>query len=145
MEKAGIVRHSSFPWSSPLHMVPKPDGTWRVYGDFPCLITATVTDRYPLLAIADFSAWIAGSKFFSKLDLQKGYFQIPMCPADVPKTAIITSFGLLKFLCLPFSLQNAAQTFQRLMDRIFGEKLKWRLQYQLEITGQRENLVVKPG
>ena len=44
-----------------------------------------------------------------------------MCPADVPKTAIITHFGLFEFLRLPFGLRNAAQTFQRMMDRIFGD------------------------
>ena len=43
-----------------------------------------------------------------------------MRPADIPKTAIITPFGLFEFLCLPFGLRNAAQTFQRMMDRIFG-------------------------
>ena len=43
-----------------------------------------------------------------------------MLPADIPKTAIITPFGLFKFLCLSFGLQNAAKTFQRMMDRIFG-------------------------
>ena len=120
MEIAGIVRCSSSPWSSPLYMVPKPDGTWRPCGDFGHLDTATVPDRYPLPAVVDFSARIAGSMFFSKLDLQKGYFQIPMRPADIPKTAIITPFGLFEFLCLPFGLRNAAQTFQRMMDRIFG-------------------------
>ena len=42
-----------------------------------------------------------------------------MRPADIPKTAIITPFSLFELLCLPFSLQNAAQTFQRMIDRIF--------------------------
>ena len=85
MEKAGIVHRSSSPWSSPLHMVPKPDGTWRPCGDFCQLNTATVPDPYPLPAVADCSARIFGSKFFSKLGLQKGYFQIPMRSADIPK------------------------------------------------------------
>ena len=102
-------------------MVPKPDGTWRPCGDFRCLNTATVPDRYPLPVVAYFSARIAGSTFFSKLDLQRGYFQIPKRPADFPKTAIITPFGLFEFLRLPFDLRNAAQTFQRTMDRIFGD------------------------
>ena len=80
-------------------MVPKPDGTWRPCDDFRSLNTATIPDRYPLPALADFSDRIACFKFFSKLDLQKGYFQIPMRPAD-----IITPYGLFKFLRLPFGL-----------------------------------------
>ena len=44
-----------------------------------------------------------------------------MHPADVPKTSIITPFGLFELLHLPFGLRNAAQKFQRMMDRIFGD------------------------
>jgi hypothetical protein len=43
-----------------------------------------------------------------------------MDPADIPKTAILTPFGLFEYLFMPFGLMNAAQTFQRLMDRLFG-------------------------
>ena len=48
MENAGIDRRSSSPWSSPLHMLPKPDGTWRPFGNFQRFNTAPVPDRYPL-------------------------------------------------------------------------------------------------
>ena len=99
IEKASIVRRSSSPWSSSLHMIPKPDGTWRPCGDFRRLNTTIVPDRYPLPAVSDFSARISGSRFSSKLDLQKGYFQHPMRPANISKTANITPFSLLEFLC----------------------------------------------
>jgi hypothetical protein len=54
-----------------------------------------------------------------KLDLQKGYFQVPVAAGNVPKTTITTPFGLLELLWMPFSLKNANMTFQRLMDMIF--------------------------
>ena len=44
-----------------------------------------------------------------------------MRPVPIPQTTIINPFGLFKFLCLPFGLRNTAQTFQRMMDRIFGD------------------------
>ena len=119
METAGIIRRSDSPWASPLHMVPKPDGSWRPCGDYRRLNNVTRPDRYPLPNIRDFTNNLKGCKVFSKLDLVKGYHQVPMDPADVCKTAIVTPFGLFEFLSMPFGLKNAAQTFQRLMDRIF--------------------------
>ena len=74
---------------------------------------------YPFPYIGDFTNNLRGCKFFSKLDLVKGYNQVPMSEADICKTAIVTPFGLFEFLYMPFGLKNAAQTFQRLMDRIF--------------------------
>jgi len=119
LEAAGIVRRSNSPWSSPLHMVPKPDGTWRPCGDYRRLNTVTVPDKYPLPSIPDLSNKLHGCKFFSCIDLVKGYHQVPMAAADIQKTAIITPFGLFEYLFMPFGLANAAQTFQRLMDNLF--------------------------
>ena len=120
MEKAGIVRRSNSPWASALHMVPKPDGSWRPCGDFRRLNNATVADKYPVPNIRDFTNRLAGSHVFSKLDLVKGYYQIPMAAADIPKTAVITPFGMYEFLVMPFGLCNAGASFQRMMDRILS-------------------------
>jgi cleavage and polyadenylation specificity factor subunit 1 len=119
MESAGIIRHSDSPWASPLHMVLKPDGSWRPCGDYRRLNNVTRPDRYPLPNLCDFTNNFKGCKVFSKLDLVKGYHQVPMDHADVCKTAIVTLFGLFEFLSMPLGLKNAAQTFQHLMDRIF--------------------------
>ena len=119
MESAGIIRRSSSPWACPLHMVKKPDGSWRPCGDYRRLNTQTVPDRCPLPNVADFSSCLHGSRVFTKLDLTKGYYQVPMAPGDVPKTAVITPFGLFEWLRMRFGLRNSGCTFQRLMDQIF--------------------------
>ena len=107
----GIIRPSKSPWASPLHMVPKQDGTWRPCGDFRRLNTVTEDDRYPLPHIQDFAAGLAGARYFSVLDLQRGYHQIPMAAEDVPKTAIITHFGLYEYLRMPFGLKTRLRHF----------------------------------
>ena len=101
-------------------MVKKKDGGWRPCGDLRRLNNITIPDRYPLPNVADCTARIAGSTVFSRLDLQKGYYQIPMAAEDIPKTAIITPFGMFEFLRLPFGLRNTGNTFQRMMDQILG-------------------------
>ena len=98
MEEAGIIRRSSSSWSSPLHMVLKPDGTWRTCGDYRRLNNATKPDRYPVPNVQDLSSRLSGCTVFSKLDLEKGYYQVPMSPEDVTKTAVVTPFGLWEFL-----------------------------------------------
>jgi hypothetical protein len=97
-------------------MVKKANGTWRPCGDYRRLNNVTKADRYPVPNIQDFTARLHGCTVFSKLDLRKGYYQVPVRAEDIPKTAIITPFRL----CMPFRLKNAGQSFQRPMDRLMA-------------------------
>ena len=118
LKQDGVVRRSDSPWASPLHMVQKADGSWRPCGDFRRLNLVTQPDSYPLPNMLDFANVAAGCKIFSKIDLRKGYHQIPMHPDDICKTAITTPFGLFEYTRMPFGLRNASNTFQRKMDRV---------------------------
>ena len=118
---ASICRRSNSPWSSGLHMVAKKDGTSRPCGDYRRLNERTAGDAYPIPHIHDLAAGLSGCTVFSKIDLVKGYHQVPVRGEDIPKTAIATPFGLFEFVRMPFGLKNAAQTFQRLMDNVTGQ------------------------
>ncbi|XP_051993051.1 LOW QUALITY PROTEIN: uncharacterized protein K02A2.6-like [Xyrauchen texanus] len=121
MERLGIVCRSDSPWASPLHIVPKPGGGWNPCGDYRRLNEATAPDQYPVPNIQDFSAHLSGKVIFSKVDLVRGYHQVPVHPLDIPKTAVITPFGLFEFLRMPFGLKNGTQTFQHLMDSVLRD------------------------
>ena len=62
-----------------------------------------------------------GSRYFTKLDLNTAYYQVPVAPEDVPKTTVTTPFGLFEFVGMPLGLRNATQTFQRYMDSLFRD------------------------
>ena len=79
-------------------LIRKADNSWRPCGDFQRLNTITKPDRYPVPNMQDLTARLHGTTIFSKLDLKKGYYQVPVNQRDIKKTAVITPFGLYEFL-----------------------------------------------
>ena len=91
MESQGIIHHSKSSWSSPLHMVEKSDGTWHPCGDYRLLNLVTKQDMYLPLHMEDLSARLAVKKVLSKLDLSKGYYQVPVAQQNILKMAVIST------------------------------------------------------
>lgn len=94
----------------------KSDGSYWLCGDYHRLSDVTILDHYPVLHVQDFSSRLAGKTIFSKVHLVRGYHQVPVHQADIPKTAMVTPFGSFEFIQMLFGLKIATQIFQRLID-----------------------------
>ena len=120
MLKAKIIRPSRSPWSFRVIIVIKKDKTIRLCVDFRPLNAITLQEVWPLPIIKEILEKLSKSKWFSKLDLKCGYWQIKMGEKSITKVAFSTSDGHYEFLRLPFGLKNAPAEFCRIMKMILG-------------------------
>ena len=118
LSRQGLIEESNSPWSSPLVLVQKKDKSWRLCVDYRRLNAQTIKDAYPIPRIADDLDSLAGSRWFTSLDLNMAYHQIPMREIDKEKTAFGTPRGgLYQYKVMPFGLCNAPATFQRVIEQ----------------------------
>ena len=116
-----IIKKSSSPYASPVVLVQKRDGSIRLCIDYRKVNSLTVKDAFPLPRIEETLEILAGSKFFSSLDLAHGSFQVTMHPGLVDKTAFRVPWGPFAFNRMPQGLCNSPGTFQRVMELMFGD------------------------
>ena len=114
----GVIEPSSSPYASPVVLVKKPDGSNRFCCDYRKLNLVTIPDAEPIPDQDEIFAKLAKDNYFSKLDLTKGYWQVPLTERAKPLTAFVTPNGLYQFKTMPFGLINAPASFSRVMRNL---------------------------
>ena len=108
-------------------MVPvrKPDSSVRLSIDFRRINKVTQPDPYTMPRVDEMIAQLGKARYLSKLDHNKGFYQIPLAEDDQDKSAFCTPWGKYQFTVMPFGLQNAPPTYQRKMDQVLDGMLEF--------------------
>lgn len=115
----GYIQPLKAPYGAPVLFQQKHDGSLRLCIDYRAVNKVTIKNKYLIPLIADLFDQLGHAKYFSKLELRSGYYQVRITEGDEPKTACVTRYRVYKFKVMPFGLTNAPTTFYMLMNCIF--------------------------
>ncbi|GFO12743.1 Zinc finger protein [Plakobranchus ocellatus] len=118
MEDLRVIRKSSAPYASPMVVVKKKDGTNHVCIDYRRLNKLTIFDPQPGTPPADIFQGMEKDQYFSKIDLTKGYWKIPVRKQDIPKTAFVTMDYHYEFLRMPFGMMKSGAKLTRAVKKL---------------------------
>ena len=113
-----IIEPSRSAWRSPLLLVRKPDGTYRMTTDLRGLNSVTKQDQFPLPRIDEMLERLKGVQCMAKLDLKNAFFQILLKPEDKEKTAFVFDNALYQYRVLPQGLVHSPANLCRVMHEI---------------------------
>ena len=121
MLEHGIIEPSQSNWSSPCILVPKNDGSYRFCTDYRKVNSVTTSDSYSISRVEDCIDRIGCMKHVTKLDLLKGYWQVPITTAAKKILAFVTLEGFYQYKVMPFGMKNTPATFQHMINEIIRD------------------------
>lgn len=122
--KQGVIRPSDSPYASPIVLVKKKNGEYRMCVDYRALNKLTVRDNFPLPLIDHCLEYLDGKTCFSLLDLKNGFHQVRVSPESVKYTAFVTPRGQYEYVQMPFGLKNGPSVFQRFITVILRDMIE---------------------
>ncbi len=117
----GIIRPSTSPYACPLTVVAKQDGSIRICCDTRLLNAKTLFNAEPISDAEEIFSQLSKDNYFTKIDLSKGYWQVPMAEDSKKYTGFVipgVQGGHYEFNFMPFGLVNSAQTFSKIMRKL---------------------------
>ena len=115
-----FIEPSNSCWSSPCILVPKPDESYRMCTDYRKVMSVTKTNTCPIPRMDDCIDKVGKAKFVTKVDLLKGFWQVPLTDRAKEISAFVTPDGLYQYKVMPFGMKSSPASFQHLINKVIA-------------------------